>query len=170
MGLYDDENAGVTGGDAEAEEYWQAKAQGAKLDGALETEQPWDAISGWLPDAINAFEAALKIYPNHRELQSWKEKALSVQSEHKTDKPGTWKSGFPWRQPAFLKGWSSFYRSKWARTQTDWRTVGEQARKARSQWEKCYNVHEWPQEKQKFLEDGLKEAVELSDESFKQLH
>ena len=37
MGLYDDDNAGVTCGDVEAKEYWEARATFAQLEDALRT-------------------------------------------------------------------------------------------------------------------------------------
>jgi hypothetical protein len=170
--LYDDHNAGIVGGDVDAETYWEARAAAEMLDAALDTEQPWNAIANWLPDALRVIDAALAVYPNHARLAECRVRAAGIDAEADPDYGTDWARGFPWAQASYRKGWVALHWARFARTATPpgWQRVRTQARRARSAWETCHDVHDWPDDVRSDHARGVAEAEQLADEAFRHLH
>ena len=172
MGLYDDENAGVAGGDLPEEAYWEARATYEQLEAALKTEQPWNAIADWLPRAIAKFDAVLKDYPNHADVLAWKAKANGIDAKIDPKYNKDWKPGFPWKQEGFRKGWAELHMLRYLRannapglSEPDWKKVYFAARRVHSGWDGIHDTHEWPEEARKLVEAGRAEAERLKAEA-----
>ncbi len=171
MGLYDDDLAAVTSGDISNKEYWYAKFTSQKVDNALKTRQPEGAIKDYLPEAIKAYDAALKTYPNHEDIKKWKEKAVSIQGKinPKADW-ASWKSDFYWADGAFENGWALYHWAKFAMQNNEWDVVYEQARSAHNslgEYGAQGKMKGWPEDVQKWIVDADTDAQKIWEESRK---
>jgi len=164
MGLYDDENAAVTSGDATGEELFIAKANAWTFYEAVVTGQPREALFWWLPTGLEKINAALAIYPNHEDLLHWKsEGERLLQEEERPERPVTWKSGFPWAQDKFRAGFAALEHARFAHESEDHGVAYVQARKAKTNLADCHSTADWPQDKQALLADGIREAEEIEE-------
>ena len=169
MGLYDDDNAAIQSGDQNNKDYFYAKAASEKVALALKTRQPEGAIKDLLPEAIKAYDEALKTYPNHADLKSWNEKAKATQG--KVNPNAEWarfKGDFHWGEDVFTHGWVEYHWAKFAKTVSDWGTVYEQSRSAGNHLgDQGAQKHmkAWSAETQKWITDAKTEMDALWEES-----
>jgi hypothetical protein len=164
MGLYDDENAGVTSGDYHGEELFTAKATAWMLHDAVVSGQPREALLWWLPTGLEKIDAALNVYPNHEDLLHWKgEGERLLREETRPERPVTWKSGFPWAQDKFRAGFAALEYARFAHDYGDQGIAYVQARKAKTNLADCHSTADWPTDKQTLLADGIREAEEIEE-------
>ncbi len=170
MGLYDDDNAQVTEGDINDENYWGAKAFSTAVDEALKTRQPEYSVGRLLDNALEMYEEALKTYANHKDLLAWKAKAEEVKGKiDPKAKSESFKPDFPWGDNYYWQGWASINHARMAKEAGDWQTVFVQARNVRGRWYHCTSKAEkaWSDDVKKFFQEGYEQASELQSEANK---
>lgn len=171
MGLYDDLNAAVVSGDADSKEYWYARFASEKLEEALKSRQPEGAVRDFLPEAIAAHDAALKVFPNHLDVKKWKARALEVQKKIDSKaRLSNWRSDFPWGDDRFMQGWVEVNWARLARGQNLWDTVHTLSLSAKNhlgEYGAQRNMRGWREEMQKLVREAHKEVAALYDESIK---
>ena len=154
MGLYDDDNASVTGGDVLDVLYWQVKWESRKLDAALAAKQPEGEIRFLTISIVGLCDDVLKTYPNHADVKAWKDKALKIQGKCNPDsRPEGWKTDFAYMNDnAHEMAWrhSNIVRMAHAASDMD-KTVGF-GRDAMQALERCKDrMPKWPADVQKWV-------------------
>lgn len=166
MGLYDDDNAAVTGGDLCDVIYWQTKFSHLKLEAALKSRQPEYAIRGLIPSVVNGAADVLKTYPNHADVKGWSDKAKVIDGKIDPNAaPADFKGDFAhWKDYSYEAGWRSYDMSKMAAATEHWGVALEHAREAITQFGRSKDrMTAWPGDVQQFLVLALAEMEKLRE-------
>lgn len=165
MGLYDDDNAAVTGGDLAEVIYWQTKFEFLKLEAALASRQPEYAIKGILPGIINGAADVLKTYPNHADVKAWSDKAKLIQGKIDPNAaPAEFKSDFAhWKDYAYEAGWRHLHLAKSLSAKHDLAMAKSHAKDAATQLGRAKERSaNWPADVQAWVNAALAESQTLA--------
>ena len=164
MGLYDDDNASVTGGDVLDVIYWQTKYGYQMLEAALKSKQSEGEIRLLLASVINGCNDVLQTYPNHADVKAWLAKAKAIQAKVNPDsRPEGWRGDFTaWGEQAYEMGWRAANIARMAAAIQDWdKTLGF-GRDAVTYLTRAKDrMAKWSPEAQKFVTDTLPEMEKL---------
>ena len=166
VGLYDDEDAAVEGGDVNSAEYFWAKALHTGLNEALKMRQPEDKVGQLCGKLLTAVKEALKTYESHTDLLDWQKRGESIKGKiDPKAKASQWAGSFPFGKDEFTRGWAALSHARFAKESADWRTVFEQARSVSGKWYHCTSVSKkYPDAWKTFFDEGMIEAKELFKE------
>jgi len=168
MGLYDDEKTEVTSGDVLDVIYWQTKFGALKLESALKTRQPEGAIKLLVPGVINSCTDLLETYPNHKDVQAWRDNALEIQKKIDPNALSSdFKSNFAqWRDYSYEAGWRSYHIAKMAVDDEDWALARTHAREADQQFSRTVErMGQWPADVQEWVRTALTEMQKLAEDA-----
>ncbi|HEY0719883.1 MAG TPA: hypothetical protein VGE50_01390 [Gammaproteobacteria bacterium] len=166
MGLYDDDNSSITGGDIFDVIYWQTKFAAQKLDAALKSRQPESAIKGIIPAVIHGCDDLLATYPNHSEIQKWKQTAEVIQGKINPDAPpADFKSDFAhWKDYSYESGWRFYHLAKMAVEVNDWSAAHEYAGDTETHFGRILErMHAWPSEVHEWISSTYVEMAGLRE-------
>ena len=168
MGLYDDDKAGVTGGDVLNVIYWQTKFAHQKLEAALKSRQPEAAVKGLIPSVINGATDVLKEYPNHADAKAWMENAKKIQGKLSANpEPGDFKGDFAhWKDYSYEAGWRSYHVAKMAAAEQNWAVADEHAKEVGVQFGRSVDrMATWPADVQSFIKSSKDEMAALREQA-----
>lgn len=164
MGLYDDDNAGITSGDVLDVIYFQTKFSQLKLDAALKSRQPEAAIKGLIPSVINGADDVLKTYANHSEVKAWSENAKKIQGKLSPNPaPEDFKADFAhWKDYSYEAGWRSYYIAKMAFDAQKYDMAKQHASETITQFTRSQDrMTNWPADVQQFIKTSKDEMEKL---------
>ncbi|HSI32571.1 MAG: hypothetical protein ACAI43_16535 [Phycisphaerae bacterium] len=167
MGLYDDDNAAVTGGDVLDVIYFQTKFAQLKFDAALKSRQPEHAVGSLIPSVINGAEDVLKTYPNHAEVKGWVDNAKKIQGKISSSAaPEDFKADFNyWKDYSYEAGWRSYHIAKLAFAQQKLDMAKMHASEAVTQFGRSADrMTNWPADVQQFVKSGKAEMEQLLEQ------
>ena len=125
IGLYDGNDAEITGGELNSQDYWWTKYDAMMLEIALKQHQPEGHIGMNLAIALRRIDDLLKKYPKHEEILKWKAHFEDIQS--KVDPNASRGASFgpecPWDEANFAQLWVNFHWAKVVADQKDWSTA-----------------------------------------------
>src|SRR5689334_9373844 len=109
MGLYDDDNAAVTEGPVDDENYYFAKVWEKWAGAAMKKRMAEASVKRIFEQLLEYSDNALKTFPAHKELQAWKEKATKIIGKIDGYSSGTnlRDLGGGWHQEVWKKGWAN---------------------------------------------------------------
>jgi len=168
MGLYDNDNAAVSGGDVLDVTYWQTKFNALKLDAALATRQPEYPIRLLTAGVVNGCEDALRTYPNHADLKAWRDKAAAIQNKIDPNAaPDDFNSRFlHWRDYAYEAGWRSYHIARMAAAQSEWRQAHGHASEAVTQLGRAEErMAAWPEDVQEWVRAARLQMESLREDA-----
>lgn len=110
-GLYADEDAKVTSGDLNDQDYWWAKFDVMMLEEAIKTRQPEGRVSIDLASLRRKIETLVQKYPAHEGIQKWKARADDVAEriDEDTDRHAPYKPGFLWAEANYAQAWVNWH-------------------------------------------------------------
>jgi hypothetical protein len=125
IGLYDGNDATVTSGELNSQDYWWTKFDAMMLDIALKQHQPEGRIGINLAIALRRVDDLVKKYPKHEEILKWKAHFEEVQSKISPDanRSASFGPQCPWDESNFAQLWVNFHWAKVAADQKDWSTA-----------------------------------------------
>lgn len=166
MGLYDDDKASITSGDILSVGYWQAKFEADRLEQALKTKQPEAAIKGLVPSVISLCDDFLKEYPNHGEVQKWKQKAETIQKKlDPNPPPADFKGNFAhWKDFSYESAWRFSNLAKMAAADEDWGLAHSYASSAIENLVRAAGrMTNWPADAQEWVKTTTPEIEKLDE-------
>jgi hypothetical protein len=166
VGLYDSNDATVTSGELNSQDYWWTKFDAMMLEIALKQHQPEGRIGIDLAVALRRIDDLLKKYPKHEEILKWKAHFEEVQSKINPDanRGANFGPECPWDESNFAQLWVNFHWAKMAAGQKDWST----ALSCLQNVEQNYGImlapdrmKDYPEDLRKWVTDSKPEADKL---------
>jgi len=109
MGLYDDDDAAVTEGPVDEENYYFAKVWGFWADRAMKKRMNEASVKRIFEKQLEFADAALKKFAQHKELQAMKAKCEKIIGKIEGYSSGVYlrELGGGWHVEVYLKGWAN---------------------------------------------------------------
>jgi len=163
VGLYDSNDADITSGDLNSQDYWWTKYDAMMLEIALKQHQPEGRIGIDLAIALRRIDDLLKKYPKHADILKWKAHFEEIQAKINPDanRSDNFTTECPWDESNFAQLWVNVHFLKYLVDQKNWNDAEPLVSNIKQNYEIMLapdRMKNYPEDLRKWVTDSKAEA------------